>query len=92
MSNESLTRFFGGSPGRVLIRLILMSFVVGLVLSALNLHPFEILDWIRSIVHRIYNLGFDAIEQVFTYFLLGAAIVFPIWLIIRLLNLGRPKA
>ena len=36
----------------------------------------------------IYNMGFDAIEWVFRYFLLGAVVVFPIWLISRLLKVA----
>jgi hypothetical protein len=34
-------------------------------------------------------LGFDSIEWIFRYFLLGAVIVFPIWLVVRLLKVGR---
>ena len=91
MTNDTLTRFFGGSPGRVLVRLVLLSFVVGLVLSALNLQPLELLGWVRDLFYRLTHIGFDAIERVGSYFLLGAAIVFPVWLIIRLLNLGKTK-
>lgn len=91
MSNEALVRFFGGSPGRVIVRLVLMSFLVGLVLSAFDIHPFEIVDWFRHVVERIYNMGFRAIEHIVGYFLLGAAVVIPVWLVVRLLNMGRPK-
>ncbi len=91
MNNDSLTRFFGGSPGRVIFRLILLSFVVGLILSALDLRPFQLLTWLRDMFYRLTNLGFDAIEQVGAYFLLGAAIVFPVWLVLRLVNFGRSK-
>jgi hypothetical protein len=46
--------------------------------------PFDILDGLRDLVWRIYMYGFDSIEWIVRYFLLGAVIVFPIWLIIRL--------
>ena len=38
---------------------------------------------------RIYSMGFGTIEWVFRYFLLGAVIVFPVWLLMRLLRVGR---
>jgi len=78
-----LERFFGGPPGAVVFRLIVLSIVVGVVLTALGLSPFDIVDSLRRMVQRIYNMGFEAVEWVFRYFLLGAVIVFPVWLISR---------
>jgi hypothetical protein len=89
MNGDWVTRFFGGSPAGVLLRLVVISFVVGIVLNALGVSPFDIIDGLRNLAWRIYMLGFDSIEWIFRYFLLGAVIVFPIWLIVRLLKLGR---
>ncbi|MEO8667051.1 MAG: DUF6460 domain-containing protein [Bauldia sp.] len=89
MDGNTITRFFGGSPAGVLIRLIAISFVVGVVLSALGLSPIDIVEGLRDLVWRIYSLGFDSVEWIVRYFLLGAVIVFPIWLISRLLKVGR---
>jgi len=89
MDGNTITRFFGGSPAAVLIRLIAISFVVGVVLSALGLSPIDIVIGLRDLVWQIYSLGFDSVEWIVRYFLLGAVIVFPIWLISRLLKVGR---
>ncbi len=89
MNTTSLTRFFGGSPGRVLVQLAVMSFVLGVILSALGLSPFDIVDSIRRLALRVYNMGFDAVVWGFRYFVLGAVIVVPVWLVMRLLRLGR---
>ena len=86
---DFVTRFFGGSPLAVLLRLVVISFVVGVILSALGVSPFDIVEGLRDLVWRIYMYGFDSIEWIVRYFLLGAVIVFPIWLIVRLLKLGR---
>ena len=91
MNNDNLSRFLGGSPGRVALRLVFLSFVVGLILSALSIHPLDILRGIQRFVMRIYDLGFSAIEQLFSYFLLGAMIVIPIWFVLRLINSGRTR-
>ena len=86
-----MEQFFGGNPALVLVRLAILSLIVGVVLAALGFSPLEIIDSITRLVERIYDLGFVAIEKAFRYFLLGAVIVFPIWLVVRLLKFaGRP--
>ncbi len=79
-----MERFFGGNPALVLLRLTILSLIVGVVLAALGFSPYEIIDSIARLVERIYNLGFEAVEKAVRYFLLGAVIVFPIWLVVRL--------
>ena len=77
-------RLFGGNPLGVLVRLILISIVVGIVLSALGLTPVELLSRLELVVRRLYEMGFGWVEWLFRYFLLGAVIVFPVWLVTRL--------
>src|SRR5512147_2029546 len=85
-----MERFFGGNPALVLIRLAILSLIVGLVLAALGFSPLELIDSLQRLVQRIYDMGFTAIEKAARYFLLGAVIVFPVWLIMRLLKfMGR---
>jgi Domain of unknown function (DUF6460) len=88
--SKNMERFFGGNPGLVLVRLAILSLVVGVLLAALGFSPFDILESIRELIGRIYDLGWTAIEKAGRYFLLGAVIVFPVWFIARLLKmLGR---
>jgi hypothetical protein len=82
-------QFFGDSVAGTLIRLVLLSIVVGIVFSALGITPFNLIERLDQLIRRIAELGFDAFHWAFRYFLLGAVIVFPVWLIVRLLNLGR---
>jgi RsiW-degrading membrane proteinase PrsW (M82 family) len=89
MNSDFVTRFFGGSPAAVLMRLVAISFIVGIILSALEVSPFDIVNGLRDLFVRIYSLGWDSIEWLVRYFLLGAVIVFPIWLIVRLVKVGR---
>lgn len=89
MSSSALHRFIGGSPGAVLLRLIVLSFVVGFILSAINIHPLEIFDWVLDFFKRIYEMGFEAIDWAIQYFLLGAVVVVPIWLIMRVTRFGQ---
>jgi hypothetical protein len=86
MSNGTVDRFFGGSPLWVVVRLVLLSIVIGVLLSALGLDPWNILQSVERLIRRILDLGWDAVAWLWRYFLLGAVLVVPIWLIVRLLR------
>ena len=86
---DAFTRFVGGSPLAVLGRLILLSILVGVLLSVFGLDPWNIIRSIQTLIRRIWDMGFEAIDWVWRYFLLGAVLVIPIWLIIRLAKAPR---
>jgi hypothetical protein len=81
--------FLGGSVVGVLVRLIILSIVVGIVLSALGITPDNFFYQINVLLRRIYDLGFGAIESVLGYLILGAMVVVPIWFISRLVKSTR---
>lgn len=90
-SHDSLSRFLGGSPLAVVFRLALLSILVGVMLAAIGFDPWNIVLSIRQLVERVWNLGFDAINGLWRYFLLGAVIVIPIWLLSRLFGAPRGR-
>ena len=79
-------RLFGGNPLGVLVRLIVLSIIVGIVMSALNIRPENLFYHVQRLIRRISEMGLGIFESAFTYFLLGAAVVIPIWLVARLLG------
>jgi hypothetical protein len=81
--------FLGGSVLGVLVRLIVLSIVVGVVLSTLGITPDNIFYQFNILLRRIYDLGFGAIESVLGYFILGAMVVVPVWFITRLVKASR---
>lgn len=81
--------FLGGSVLGVIIRLTILSIVVGIVLSALGITPDNFLYQFNVLLRRIYDLGFGAVESVLGYLLLGAMVVVPIWFISRLIKSAR---
>ena len=98
MSQESLEsrrspdyvhRFFGGPPLSVIGRLILMSILVGVVLAAIGLDPWNIIESVRRLILHVWNMGFDTVRWLWQYFLLGAVIVLPLWLLVRLARAPR---
>ena len=80
---DNVNRFLGGPPLAVLGKLILLSILIGVVLSALGLDPLNIFASVQRLIRDIWNMGFDAVRWLWQYFLLGAVIVIPIWLILR---------
>ncbi len=83
-AQDGLSRFLGGSPLAVFGRLVLLSVLVGVVLAAIGFDPWNIVYSIRRLFQWVYDFGYDAINGLWRYFLLGAVIVVPIWFISRL--------
>jgi Family of unknown function (DUF6460) len=87
----ALNRFLGGSPGGVFLRLIFVSLIVGAFLMWLDIRPMDIFRGIKDLIDRIWSLGFDAIREIADYILAGAAIVIPVWLVLRLMNMRNAR-
>ena len=86
-----INRFLGGSPLAVLGKLILLSILIGVVLSAIGLDPWNIVASLRRLIVKVWDMGFDAVRWLWQYFLLGAVIVIPIWLILRLVRAPKGR-
>ncbi|MGB3540942.1 MAG: DUF6460 domain-containing protein [Mesorhizobium sp.] len=81
---SALNRFLGDSPVKVLLKLIVVSFLVGLVMNAFGWSPLDVVYGIREFFLDIWNLGFRAFDQFFGYLLLGAAVVVPAFILLRI--------
>ena len=90
-ADNLLYRFLGGPPLSVLFRLVLLSILIGVILEVLGLDPWNIIQSLRTLLQRIWDMGFDAIRWLWRYLVLGAAIVVPIWLIMRLMGAARGR-
>src|SRR5580698_11470715 len=88
-SAEYVHRFFGGPPLAVIGRLILLSILVGVILAAIGLDPWNVIESVQRLIAHMWNMGFDAVRWLWRYFLLGAVIVLPIWLLVRLAKAPR---
>ena len=84
-----LTRFLGDTPGRTIVKLAVISFVVGIIMSAIHFTPLDVWYAVRDFFRWLYELGFEAFARVGIYFVYGAMVVVPIFLIMRLLAVTR---
>ena len=85
----NLRDFIGGSPLGVFLRLALLSILAGVLLSIIGITPRNFFFWLDQFARSIYDLGFGAIAWIVDYLLLGAMLVVPVWIVIRLLR-ARP--
>ena len=92
MANEHVNRFLGGPPLAVVGRLILLSILVGVILHALGLDPWNILSSIQALLRQVWDMGFDVVRWLWRYFLLGFVIVLPIWLILRAARMPKERS
>jgi hypothetical protein len=84
VAGSNITRFLGGSPGSVIVKLVFLSIVVGFALSLFGLTPPDLIRGIKSIIDGVLNMGTEAIREVLRYLVYGAVIVVPVWFIMRL--------
>ena len=75
----------------VIFRLLLLSILIGVILEVLGLDPWNVIDSLRRLVLRVWDMGFDAVRWLWRYLLLGAALVVPIWLVVRLMRLAKGR-
>ncbi|MBX9684996.1 MAG: integrase [Hyphomicrobium sp.] len=85
----NLRDFLGGHPVAVAIRLAIISILVGLILSVFGITPRNFFYVVDNFARYVYDMGFDAVVWIFEYLALGAMLVVPIWVVIRVLRSGR---
>jgi hypothetical protein len=88
---SAVTRFFGGPPLSVIFRLALLSIIIGVILEVLGLDPLHLMESLRTLVLRIWDMGFDAVRWMWRYLVLGAAVVVPVWLLLRLAHAAKGR-
>ncbi len=84
-----MERFLGGSPLRVLIRLVFISLIVGAILAFLGLSPQSLYESAVRFLRSLTGMGFGAVRDVGQWIVAGAMIVIPLWLISRLFAARR---
>lgn len=85
----------GRDPGRTLLKLVIVSIIVGGALSLLGLSPISfwrsVIDGVRNLVAAIGDSFGEVVVNLATYLVLGAVIVVPIWLVSRLISARRDR-
>lgn len=77
--------------GSTLLRLFILSLIIGLVLSAFEIRPESLLGAVGGTVESIFNVVADAVEWAVPFVLIGAVVVIPIWLILSAIRIARRR-
>ena len=81
---SGVERFLGGSPAGVLVRLVILSLVVGFLMSVFGVRPQDVIEGAIDLFHAAIRDGFGVFQDIGAYILTGAVLVVPIWFLIRL--------
>lgn len=86
-----LSRFLGGSPMGLLVRLIVVSFVVGLLLETFGFDPSSLFHQVVRGVRRLIDYGFSDVRHVAEILMTGAMVVIPVWIVLRLIEAAKTR-
>lgn len=81
---SALQRFLGGHPINVMLKLALISLVVGFAMSVFGVNVQGVVRGAIELFREALRDGFGMFRGIGGYIVTGAALVVPIWLIIRL--------
>jgi Family of unknown function (DUF6460) len=91
LSDGRFTGFIGGSPLAVVLRLLVVSFVAGLILAMLGFDPESVYESAVRAVRQLIEFGLTDFRQVGRILLTGAMVVVPVWFVLRLLDARRAR-
>jgi len=77
--------------GGTLLRLFILSLVVGIILLVFEIDPEGLLGSIGGTVESIFRVLVDAVEWAVPIVLIGAIVVVPFWLILAALRMLRRR-
>ncbi len=89
MPDTPLQRFLGGSPASVIVRLLVLSLIVGAAMVYFNLTPRDLFETLRHAVQSLIGNSVESLKTIFSYVVYGAMVVVPIFIIVRVLRTMR---
>lgn len=87
--SDQVNRVLGDTLARTILKLIVVSLIVGFIMAVFGIVPMDILNGIRDFVLDLWHTGFAALGNVGNYLLLGATIVIPVFILLRILSFRR---
>jgi hypothetical protein len=83
--------FLGGSVASVVVRLLVVSFVVGMLLTMFGFDPETLYIRFEAMLRHLIAYGLEDFQHVGRILLTGAMIVIPVWFILRLMDARRAR-
>jgi uncharacterized membrane protein len=86
---SGIERFFGGHPINVMLRLALISLLVGFAMSVFGVDVRDVVQGAIDLVRDALRDGAGLFRNLGGYIVTGAVLVVPVWLLIRLSKVRR---
>jgi len=86
---QFLTGLFGDRPARTIIKLLILSLIVGYVFSKMGWKPLDVPKELWMLLLDFINWGLSSFGDFVDMLLVGAIIVVPIFIIRRFLNRNK---
>ncbi|EJF76059.1 hypothetical protein HWV54_01875 [Bartonella alsatica] len=84
--SNSFHTFLGGTLGSVTLKLLILSFLVGIVMNFLGWTPGSFIQKMIKFFKSLWETGFITLANLSYVTMMGAIIVVPIFLILRLIH------
>lgn len=81
----------GDSPGRLLVRLVVMSLIMGFLMAIFGLSPQDLFRSVERLFADMFDNSFEVLRRAFSYVVTGAMVVVPIWIVMRLMASARRR-
>ncbi len=81
---SAATRFFGGHPVNVVLKLAFVSLLAGMTMSFFGVDAPSLLRSAIALVRETFRDGLGIFRDLGGFILTGAALVVPIWLLMRI--------
>jgi len=78
-----------GELRTTIIKLVVASLIVGLVMKSIGFTPLDLLRFLGDSFREIFEDLGGFVSQIAEWLILGATIVVPVWLLMRLMGGGR---
>ena len=83
---SGLERFLGDRPMALLVRLLLISLFVGFLMTMFGFDAADLVHGATEAIRDVLRDGGGVFRQLGSYVVTGAAIVVPVWIVLRLLR------
>jgi len=74
-----------------IVKVLIVSLLVGFALTLFDITPKQLLANLGGTVQSIFEVGVSMVEWAVPYILLGAVVVVPIWIVVKLWGVVKSR-
>jgi hypothetical protein len=83
--------FLGGALSTVAVRLLVVSFIVGVLLTMFGFEPESLYAHLAQLIRHVIDFGLTDLREFGRILLTGAMVVVPLWFVLRLMDMRKAR-